>query len=164
MLRRVWKNEDGSALVEGAVILPVLFALLFGVYEFSWFFYQQHLISTGLRDGARYLARSATLCDAASPLWAAQVANAKNLATTGSIAGGAPRVKGWSAAMVVPRCAEIGNAPGAGVTSAYRGGAVISVVSLSTRFAEPSLGFFRLLGLRPPDISVMHSERMIGPG
>ena len=164
MLRRVWKNEDGSALVEGAVILPVLFALVFGVYEFSWFFYQQHLISTGLRDGARYLARSTTSCDAASPLWAVQAANAKNLATTASIAGGAPRVKGWSATMVVPRCIEIDNASGAGVTSAYRGGTVISVISLSTRFAEPSLGFFRLLGLQPPAISVMHSERMIGPG
>jgi Flp pilus assembly protein TadG len=164
MLRRVWKNDEGSALVEGAVLLPLLFALLFGVYEFSWFFYQQHLISTGLRDGARYLARSAPLCDATSPRWIARAANAKNLATTGSIAGGVPRVKGWSAALVVPRCTEIDNSSGAQAASPYRGGPVISIISMSTRFTEPSLGFFRLLGLPSPTISVVHSERMIGPG
>lgn len=164
MLRQVWRSDDGSALVEGAVLLPVLLVLLFGIFEFSWFFYQQHLISTGLRDGARYLARSATICDANSPFWSAQSANAMNLAATGSIRGGPPRVKGWSAAMVMLHCTEFDNAPAAGGPSPYRGNAVVSVVSLSTRFAEPSLGFFGLLGLHPPAISVTHSERMVGPG
>ena len=57
MLQSLSGDKDGSALVEGAVLVPLLFVLLFGVYEFSWFFYQQHLVSTGVRDAARYLAR-----------------------------------------------------------------------------------------------------------
>ena len=37
-IRALWQDRDGSALVEGAVVVPVLFALMFGIYEFSWIF------------------------------------------------------------------------------------------------------------------------------
>jgi Flp pilus assembly protein TadG len=163
-LRSLWWSSDGSALVEGALLLPMLCALLFGVYEFSWYFYQQHLVSTGLRDAARYLARSVSPCDTTSPSWAANEAHAKNLATTGSINGGTARVRGWTAAMVTSRCRQIDNQTAANGLRPYRGPGVIHAVTVSTRFTDPSLGFFGLLGLRPPTIAVSHSERVIGPG
>jgi hypothetical protein len=163
-LQSLRDDAGGSALVEAAVILPVLFALMFGVFEFSWFFYQQHVISTGLRDAARYLARATSVCDPAAPGWLALDLNARNLATTGSIQGGAERVKGWTAAMVTPRCTQIDNSAGARGLGGYRGGPVISIVTVSTRFPEPSLGFFQIIGLKPPVIAVSHSERVIGPG
>src|SRR5947208_17159427 len=103
MLQSLSGDKDGSALVEGAVLLPLLFVLLFGVYEFSWYFYQQHLVSTGLRDAARYLARVNNPCDVNSSAWPIEETYAKNLATTGSVAGGAPRVKGWTSDMVALR-------------------------------------------------------------
>jgi TadE-like protein len=164
MAQALRRDCKGSALVEGAVVVPVLIMLLFGVYEFSWFFYQQHVISTGLRDAARYLARSHDPCDFASPIWGAAQESAKNLAATGSIGGGPARVKGWTAAMVVPRCGQVDNSPPARGQSAYRGGLAIYVVTVSTRFTDPSLGFFGLFGLPLPIISVSHSERAIGPG
>src|SRR5215469_11077659 len=103
-LSRFSRDQDGSALLEGAVIVPVLLIFVLGVYEFSWFFYQQHVVSTGLRDAARYLARISTTCAAPTPGWTIAVANAERLATTGSLAGGAPRVKGWTDAMVKFDC------------------------------------------------------------
>lgn len=163
-LRALVGDNEGSALVEGAILLPVLFVLLFGVYEFSWFFYQQHLVSIGLRDAARYLARSADPCDPSSSTWAAEEAMARNLATTGSTNGGAPRVKGWVAAMVTPRCTPIDNPVGFDGLAAFRGGSTVYMVTVATRFTDPALGFFALLGLRPPVISVSHSERVVGPG
>jgi Flp pilus assembly protein TadG len=163
-VQSVWRDRDGSALVEGALLVPVLFALMFGIYEFSWLFYQQHMISTGLRDAARYLARSSNTCDGASPNWLAAEEAAKTLATTGFINGGNARVKGWTAAMVTPQCRAVDNPSGANGASAYRGRSTIYVVTVSTRFTDPSLGFFGFLGLRPPVISVAHSERAIGPG
>jgi Flp pilus assembly protein TadG len=48
MQRRLARDQDGSAFLEGAIIVPVLLVFVLGVYEFSWFFYQQHLVSTGL--------------------------------------------------------------------------------------------------------------------
>jgi hypothetical protein len=144
--------------------MPLLFALLLGVYEFSWYFYQQHLIAVGVRDAARYLARSPDACDATSPRWATEAANAQNLATTGFATGGPGRVKGWTGGMVAIECTPIDNRPGIDGLRAYRGGSVLYVVTVSTQFTDPSLGFFGLLGLRPPIISASHAERVIGPG
>jgi Flp pilus assembly protein TadG len=158
------QDEDGTALIEGAIIVPVLCILLFGVYEFSWFFYQQHLVSTGLRDAARYLARASTPCNPESTVWIIDQAGARNLATTGSILGGTARVKGWTAAAVRLTCTPIDNPIAASGLNAYRGGPVIYVVTASTRFTDPALGFLGLLGLTSPSISVSHSERVIGPG
>jgi hypothetical protein len=163
MLQRPAANDEGSALIEGAIVVPVLCVLLFGVYEFSWFFYQQHLISTGLRDAARYLARLPAPCNPTSFTWYIDQASAKNLATSGSIGGGATRVKGWTAANVRLDCTPIDNPRPSGL-SVFRGGSVIYVVTASTRFTDPALGFFGFLGLKSPSISVSHSERVIGPG
>jgi hypothetical protein len=162
--RHAAQDENGSALVEGAVVVPVLCVLLFGVYEFSWFFYQQHLVSTGLRDAARYLARLPAACTTLSPSWTFEQVSARNLATTGSVAGGAPRVKGWSAAAVRFDCRAIDNPVDPEGFAAYRGGPVLYVVTASTRFQDPALGLFGFLGLRSPVIAVSHSERVIGPG
>jgi Flp pilus assembly protein TadG len=51
-LRSIWRDIQGSALVEATALTPVLFALVFGVLEFSWYFYDQHRVSTGVRDAA----------------------------------------------------------------------------------------------------------------
>jgi len=150
--------------VEGAVIVPLLIVLLLGVYEFSWFFYQQHVISSGLRDAARYLARSHDSCGSGPANWAAVEESAKNLPVRGSIPDGFSRVKGWTPVMVTLRCHQIDNLPPASGLAAYRGGSVVYVITASTQFIEPALGFFGLLGLPLPVISVAHSERVIGPG
>jgi TadE-like protein len=158
------RDTRGSALVEGAVLLPLLCVLVFGVYEFSWFFYQQHVASTGIRDAARYLSRVSDPCQDTSRAWLTAEGYAKNLATTGSITGGPPRIRGWSPTMVSLRCTSIENPIELDGLQAYRGQRSIHVVTVSTRFTDPSLGFFGILGLRPPLISVSHSERAIGPG
>ena len=41
------------------MVMPVLVPLLFGVMEFSWYFQKQQLVESGVRDAARYLARTA---------------------------------------------------------------------------------------------------------
>ena len=45
-----WRDQQGSALIEGAAMIPLLIALVTGVFEFSWFFYQQHLVAIGLHE------------------------------------------------------------------------------------------------------------------
>lgn len=163
-MKRLRCDEEGSALVEGAILFPLLFVLLFGTFEFSWVFYQQHLASTGIRDAARYLARSSEPCAEASALWRADVVRAKALAATGSITGGSPRIKGWSATMINFHCTKIDNTIDADGLNIYRGAGSVHVITVFTRFIDPSLGFFGLLGFKPPSISVSHSERAIGPG
>jgi Flp pilus assembly protein TadG len=131
---------------------------VFGVFEFSWLFYQQHLISTGIRDAARYIARTA------NPNNVTIQTSAKNLATTGAIDGNTARVNGWWMRDVDITYASVDNPMDVNGLTPFRGGAVIQSVTVSTTFAVPSLGFFGLLGLKPPAFTVSHQERIIGPG
>jgi len=102
--------------------------------------------------------------DGAEVVGSLEQAFAKNLATTGSIRGHTPRINGWTSEMVVLRCTAIANPAGSTGFGAYRGGEVIYVITASSRFVDPSLGFFAFLRLDPPVISVSHSERAIGAG
>ncbi len=158
ILQSLWRNSEGTALIEGALVVPILCTLVFGVFEFSWLFYQQHLISTGIRDAARYIARTA------NPNNVTIQTGAKNLATTGAIDGNTARVRGWWERDVSITYASVDNSVGINGLTPFRGGAVIQSVTVSTTFTVPSLGFFGFLGLKPPAFTVSHQERVIGPG
>src|SRR5260370_4931036 len=158
ILQSLWRDSEGSALIEGALVVPILCTLVFGVFEFSWLFYQQHLISTGIRDAARYIARTA------NPNNVTIQTGAKNLATTGAIDGKTARVRGWWERDVNITYASGNNSVGFNGLTPFRGGAVIQSVTVSTTFTVPSLGFFGFLGLKPPAFTVSHQERVIGPG
>jgi Flp pilus assembly protein TadG len=158
ILQSLWRDSEGTALIEAALVVPILCTLVFGVFEFSWLFYQQHLISTGIRDAARYIARTA------NPNNVTIQTGAKNLATTGAIDGNTARVNGWWERDVNITYASVNNSVGVNGLTLFRGGAVIQSVTVSTTFTVPSLGFFGLLGLKPPAFTVSHQERVIGPG
>jgi Flp pilus assembly protein TadG len=154
-------DTEGSVLVEAAVVLPVLVPLLFGVMEFSWYFQKQQRVESGVRDAARYLARTApdttpptSPCDDAT-----FVANAKNIAVTGVISGGTARVPGWTVGSVTITCPSFDNS-----AAVYQGASTIYSVAVSTSFADPALGFFGMLNLTTPNLSASHTERSIGPG
>ena len=162
MISSLWARTEGSALVEATVLAPVLFVLVFGVFDFSWYFYNQQLVEIGVRDAARYLAvASSNPCSDSSLL-----TNAKNLATTGSIGGSAPkRVNGWNPADVIIPCPSGFDVPNPSLT--YNGGSTIYIVYVTTTFADPTLGFFTLLNnmgvnVGVPNISASHKERAIG--
>src|SRR5262245_7531462 len=93
-MRNLWKNEEGSALLEATAIVPVLILLVGGTLEFSLYFERQHLVTTGVRDAARYLART-------DPANVTGQTIAQNIAATGSADGSAPlRVPGFNPANV----------------------------------------------------------------
>jgi Flp pilus assembly protein TadG len=48
------RNDRGSALVEYAIVLPVLLTFLFGIMDFSRFLYTYHFVSEVAREGTRY--------------------------------------------------------------------------------------------------------------
>jgi Flp pilus assembly protein TadG len=52
-LRRRRRREDGAALVEFALILPVLVLLLFGMIDFGFIYNDYLQVRQGVRDGAR---------------------------------------------------------------------------------------------------------------
>ncbi|MHC1721566.1 MAG: TadE/TadG family type IV pilus assembly protein [Aminipila sp.] len=50
------KNEKGQAMVEFAIVLPILLLLLCGICEFGWIFSNQILANNACREAARYAA------------------------------------------------------------------------------------------------------------
>ena len=138
-------------------MVPLLIAFFSGVFEFSWFFYEQHLVTIGLHDAASYLARSSDPCNPTSHAWKVELEQAKNVATSGSISGGAPRVRGWTNESVTSQCTKIDNPIGTSGLSRYRGSSIY-VVTVSTKFTYPSLGFLKL---RSPVIFASYSQRAI---
>lgn len=53
MIKRVVKNQKGVALVEFAIVLPLLLLLLFGFIEFGVMLYNKQVITNASREGAR---------------------------------------------------------------------------------------------------------------
>jgi Flp pilus assembly protein TadG len=158
----VWRDAEGSVLIEATVLTPFLVTLMFGLFEFSWYFHKQQLVESGVRDAARYLARVAP-DDGTDPcLLTTPVdfkARAKNIAVTGLATGGTARVPGWTTGNVTISCATFNNSGGA-----YQGYSTLYIITATTNFADPALGYFGLLGLTTPNLSASHTERSIGPG
>ncbi len=93
----------GAAAAEMALILPLGMLLMFAGLEAGHYFYQEHQVIKGLRDGARYAARQSfdTInCRGGAPstIPSGTVTAINNLVRTGQLAnGGTPRVTGWDA-------------------------------------------------------------------
>ena len=54
MLKRFLRADKGQAMVEFALVLPLLLALLCGIVDFGWLYYNQITLNNAAREGARY--------------------------------------------------------------------------------------------------------------
>ncbi len=52
--RKKSRREDGQAMVEFALILPIFLLILCGILDFGWLFYNQLSLNNACREGARY--------------------------------------------------------------------------------------------------------------
>jgi Flp pilus assembly protein TadG len=46
-------RENGAAAVEFALVLPIFLAVLFGMIDYSWYYYQRFALAAAVRDGVR---------------------------------------------------------------------------------------------------------------
>jgi len=58
------KNDRGQALVELALVMPLIILLLLGVIEVSYALLDQHVVTKLTREGSNLISRDATLQDA----------------------------------------------------------------------------------------------------
>lgn len=167
LIRKAWKDRSGAALVEAAIISPVLITLGFGIFDFSNFYYQHQAIVSGVADAARYLARSS--CATANPnvdpaaACSTQIAEAEQIAVYGDIGATKPRVPNWSTQDVTVNFTANDNP--INLTTGdptYRGGDPIYTVTVSTSFAYAQIGFLTMFGLANPNFAVSHTERVVG--
>jgi Flp pilus assembly protein TadG len=119
-LRRLARNQKGTALAELAIVLPILVVLFAATAEFGRFFYEYSTLSKASRIGARYLvtAKVSTF----------ERDQARNLVVFGNTAGtGKPLIEGLKVehVIVTPR-----NAAGETITAGVPNTITVQIVGL----------------------------------
>jgi Flp pilus assembly protein TadG len=69
-----WAGQSGQALVELALVVPLLFVVIVNVVNFGGFFLAAVSVASAARDGANYMARGANSLGGPSTPTAAQIA------------------------------------------------------------------------------------------
>lgn len=164
LLKRLIREDRGTAVLEAAVTFPLLMTLGFGAFEFSNAFFEHQEITTGVRDAARYFARLPVLNPGDNPCDLDQTA-AKNLAVFGTIdATTPPRVPridknnpGWTVGEVAIACTPVDNS-----ALTYRGATTLYIIRVTATVPYPQLGFMTAIGLTAPTFTLTHFERWIG--
>jgi Flp pilus assembly protein TadG len=104
LIRSLSSCENGAAGAEMALVLPLLLTLMFGTFEVSNYFWTEHKVVKGVRDGARFAARlpfSNYTCPAdagdsgTENLDAALEAQIQEVTRTGAVGDGAANIKDW---------------------------------------------------------------------
>ena len=97
-LRDLWICRRGAAAAELALLLPLLAGMLFGAIEVAYYFYNQHQVVKGVRDGARYASRqsfAAINCESGASMDSGVQTAIQEVTRTGRPSGGTTRVPGW---------------------------------------------------------------------
>lgn len=164
LLERSMRDERGSPLVELALVLPVLLVMVFGTLEFANILYQQHILTKGVQEAARFAARNPSVnqtidCPPTSGAWSSTVAAAANIATTGNPAGTNPILPNFSASdvTVTVECPASG-----GLISSNPSSGSIPVVLVRAEIDARNLGFLSLINITDLQLSAEHREMGVG--
>ncbi|ESY98855.1 pilus biosynthesis protein TadE [Mesorhizobium sp. LNHC209A00] len=156
-LRRFHHDDRGSALVEIAIVTPLVLLLAAGVFEFSNIFNTRLLLEAGVEDASRYMARCSSDWNTCSVL-------ATNLAVNGAVQGGSARVTGWTTGQVTITPVRSIQAidPTTGTQLYLSSTGTVVVVEVSASYPYPTLGLWSYLGFGNVKLTVFHQERVLG--
>ncbi|MEA5050182.1 MAG: TadE/TadG family type IV pilus assembly protein [Oscillospiraceae bacterium] len=128
------RSEKGQAMVEFALVLPLLLLLLCGIIDFGWIFYNNIMVDNAAREAARYSAihvyddgafNSGDTADARTAALASSPILPDTLTATVAVSGDAVTVTVTSPTAVLT-----------GLTSTIFGGKTVNLSSTSTMKLE----------------------------
>jgi Flp pilus assembly protein TadG len=163
-LNRFRRDGRGTALVEMALITPLMLMLSAGVFEFGNLIHDKLLMEAGLTDGARFAARCNSKLYTDAGLAAINCADiATNIAVFGNATGTAPaRVDGWQISDVtVTMNNSCQDAVVGGVTKYRSTTAQVCVVRAVGTYPYTGVGMLSIIGIGPITLSGLHEERLI---
>lgn len=141
-----------------ALLTPLAVLILFTALEAAHYFYAEHQVVKGLRDGARFAARQSfddINCRSGPSISATVVSDVRNLTRTGQISGGTARVSGWvdgdiTVTVTCPTAAEA-------QTGIFDSGEPAPQVNVATDFNYDSL--FNGLGIITDSASLVGTQQ-----
>jgi Flp pilus assembly protein TadG len=100
-LRSLFACTAGAAAAEMALVVPLLTTIMFGAFEAGNFFWNQHIVTNAVRDGARYAARRPLTDFAGCVPSTSVIDDTRRVTRTGIVSGGTPRIANWKDATTV---------------------------------------------------------------
>jgi hypothetical protein len=82
-------GQSGGAAVEFALVMPIFVAVMFGMIDYGWYFYQKFTLAAAIREGVRYGAtlKEPTLLAPGPDPYDEAVKEAKKRCDNGSVPG-----------------------------------------------------------------------------
>ncbi|WP_170311772.1 TadE/TadG family type IV pilus assembly protein [Sulfitobacter sabulilitoris] len=156
-LPRFWRAEDGAALVEFAMLVPVALVFVAFTFEASRTFWGYQTTITGVRDATRYLSRvvPGDVCDSGGAVsgWNTKLTEIVRDTRSGdTLFPASIRIVGVSATL---EC----------VAGDYRKATVpVAAVTATLAIDYPFKGIFRLVGVTLDDVTtvVRDQARVLG--
>jgi Flp pilus assembly protein TadG len=159
-LNRLCRCRSGAALVEFALVAPLLILLALGIFEFGRIIQSYHAIDKGVRDAARYLGRGFATCDNNGNGSFTNGTQAKNLALYGNTAGSGSVVLGfWSDPSTIT--ITVGCVATSTNWISPNGGTYIPSVTVKASVTYTGFGFLNFLGLQSSGFTTQHDEMSI---
>ncbi|MFD1767175.1 TadE/TadG family type IV pilus assembly protein [Sphingorhabdus buctiana] len=162
-VRQFLHDTKGASAAEMALVLPLLLVLMFGPFELAHYFWTEHKVVKGVRDGARYASRlgftNYTCSDLTNATLKTQV---QEITRTGQVSGGVAAVPDWvnddvTVAVDCPDAALDASGDTAVQTGIYTGMDNAPIVTVSTTVTYTSL--FQTLGFDATDLTVSASSQ-----
>ncbi|TIU89813.1 MAG: pilus assembly protein [Mesorhizobium sp.] len=170
---RFRRDKRGTALVEMALVAPLMVFLSAGVFEFGNLIHDKLLMEAGLDDAARFGARCNSQMYTDAGLTAINCADiATNIAVYGKAAVNvvngvvtdSPRINGWQKANVTVTIGASGSchdAVVAGVTQYRSLTPQVCLVRAAGTYPYNGIGMLSLLNIGPIALNSFHEERLI---
>lgn len=149
-------TSSGAAVLETAVVLPVIIVLMGGIYDFGRAYATMSAAQKSLRGAVRYL----TLQPLAFACSSTAQTKARNLALFGNTDGtGNALVHGWKASDISVSVLDINDDP---ITDCSGVPSLVKIAMTSSKVPYDSL-MWGIVGLpNSINMSVSHQERWIG--
>ncbi len=167
MLRRFLSCTRGAAAAEMALITPLAVLIIFSSMEAGHYFYQQHQVLKGVRDGARYAARQSfddINCRSGSFIDSGLVDDIKLLTRTGQIAdvNAPPRIPNWTDSITITVTCPDASTIAEAETGIFDGSEPAPQINI---LATPSYdSFFNGLGVLTDSVSLRGEQQALVMG
>ncbi len=156
ILKAYQREDDGSVLVESALILPLLIAAGLGSIDASYMMLQNHKLESQLAMAASYLSRSDNPSNLEN--------TAKTLALTGTIDGSKAVLKGWGLDDISISYLTTDNQTNGNGGTLYRGDATVTTVVISSQFDYKGMGILSSVIPNGTSLNASVEERVTGGG
>ena len=151
--------NSGAAGAEMALVAPLLVIIMFGAFEAGNFFWNQHIVTNAVREGARYAGRRPLTDYPGCTPKPSVVDDTRNVTRTGLVSGGTPRIADWTdpeTVTVLPTVPPCNALFSGGIYTNNPGGAPVVIVTATVPYNG---GLFGVLGFDTTGLSLKASAQ-----